>query len=82
MAQQSRGISSPMGDEHPYAEAQPPDHTRVCWAAAIGAASHGRGGLDPADVIVDRALRLLAEDAQQCKCRARNRGHPGRRMRD
>lgn len=37
------GISSMGSNPRPiYEELQPPDHTRVCFAAAIGAAMRGR----------------------------------------
>lgn len=64
-----------------YALAQPSDHTRVCWAGAIGTASRGEWGLDPAEVIAARALDLLATDPEVCGCKSKNKGQPGRRQR-
>ena len=54
--------------------ARPPEHTRVCWAAALGDAERIIGGyIDHADPnveaeIVAGARQLLAADASACIC--------------
>lgn len=54
--------------------ARPPEHSRVCWAAALGGAERIIGGyIDHADPnveseIVTGARELLAADASACIC--------------
>ncbi len=54
--------------------ARPPEHTRVCWAAALGAAERMIGGyINRADPNVEAeiaagARKLLATDASHCIC--------------
>lgn len=58
----------------PSITARPPEHTRVCWAAALGSAERMIGGyIDHADPhveaqIVAGARELLATDASHCIC--------------
>lgn len=53
---------------------RPPEHSRVCWAAALGDAERIIGGyIDHADLnveaeIVTGARKLLAADATPCIC--------------
>ncbi len=60
-----------------YQQLQPPDHTGVRCAAAIGAAMRGRGS-DHGEAAGRRALAMLADGTAECICtRARSR-HRGR----
>ena len=60
---------------------RPAEHTRICWASALGAARHEDPFAEPVDV-PDIAKRLLVFDLEQCKCKPKNKGsRPGRRQR-
>jgi hypothetical protein len=68
-----------------YERLQPPDHTRVCWSAALGRA--GRGHWEPnSEQFALLALEMLAEGRADCICahqagRTRARGDGARRRR-
>ena len=49
------------------------EHTRVCFAGAIGEARRGRPPEEPAVSMV-RAVQLLADDPEQCTCPHGGRG--------
>jgi hypothetical protein len=53
------------------------DHTRVCFAGAIGEARRGRPPEEPA-VSIARAVQLLADDPAQCTCPRSRRGSRAR----
>lgn len=66
----THGITSPASTETTYPQHQPPDHTRVCYAAAIGAAR--RSGLPHGHDAARWAVEYLAGGGR-CLCR---RGKP------
>lgn len=73
---QQEGLQTTLGIEPPgpMITARPPEHTKVCWAGALGAAERLVGGyIDHADptaeaAIVAGARELLATDASHCIC--------------
>jgi hypothetical protein len=72
--QPSRDDSTPI-----YARLAPPDHTRVCWAAAIGAARRGSWE-DHGEKFAILALEMLADGRAPCICSrpTRRRSRPRR----
>lgn len=64
-----QGISAGEIGTPSYYDAKPAGHTRVCWSAAIGKASRGaRTHQDDSQVIIEDALRFLADDPGLCIC--------------
>lgn len=65
--EQHNGIGN-MGANDPITfRMQPPDHTRICWAAAQGQAVRGRPD-EPAEVSLTQALAMLADGTARCIC--------------
>ncbi|MEJ7648161.1 MAG: hypothetical protein WKF57_03775 [Nakamurella sp.] len=63
-------------NEGTYVTLKPPDHTGVCWAAAIGAAMRPPGSRHGEETAL-RAVDMLADGTAQCICRparAKRRG--------
>ena len=66
-------------DRGVYADAQPADHTRVCWSGALGYARRGMGQYNGADKNIADALQFLAEQPAACICPKRKGARRGRR---
>jgi hypothetical protein len=75
MNDRADGISSPQGGS---GIAAPADHTKTCWAGALGQARRGRPPED-FEVSAVRALEMLAGDPQVCACRAQVKTRSSRR---
>ena len=77
-AAESGLTSVPLGRQQP--DLRPPEHDRVCWAAAIGGARRliPLEGWDAAEQLAAQRLR---DGQQDCICSKRKGRHRGRRQR-
>lgn len=55
-----------------YSRSRPPQHTRVCWAAALGYARRGQGQYESLESHIATALAFLAEHPEACICPRRS----------
>lgn len=71
---EDEGLSLPQGEHRE----RPTDHTRVCWAAALGQARRGRPPEDW-DISDERARQIIADGF--CLCTQVNKGGQSRASR-